>query len=101
MACATESSDFDWVCPECGSDDCEMSAWVRVNSNEVCDGEGPGEQYWCPRCEDHPRRLVQRRDFKNGCGETTHPRMSQALAVETVDLRDVRALDFFARWPYP
>ena len=63
MTYATENSEFDWVCPECGSDGCEMTAWVHVNSNEICDGEGPGEQYWCPQCADHPRRLVQRKHF--------------------------------------
>ena len=63
MTYATENSEFDWVCPECGSDDCEMTAWVHVNSNEVCDGEGPGERYWCPRCENHPRRLIERKNF--------------------------------------
>jgi hypothetical protein len=58
MLASVENREFDWVCPECGSDDCEMTAWVHVNSNEICDGEGPGERYWCPTCEDHPRRLV-------------------------------------------
>ena len=51
MTFAPESSEFDWVCPDCGSDEVEMTAWVHVNSNEICEGEGPGEQYWCPRCE--------------------------------------------------
>ena len=60
MACAIEKSDFDWVCPDCGGDDCEMSAWVHVNTGEVCEGEGPGDEYWCPQCEAHPHRLVQR-----------------------------------------
>ncbi len=98
--CAAQNSEFDWVCPECGSDECEMTAWVHVNSNEICDGEGPGEQYWCPRCEDHPRRLVQRRDFENGCGESKNPPMSLRMAIETMDPRDVRTLDLLAKWPY-
>ena len=76
---SSENHDFDWVCPECGSDECEMTAWVRVNSNEICDGEGPGEQYWCPRCEDHPRHLVQRRDFENGRGESKKPPIARGL----------------------
>ena len=63
MLASVENREFDWVCPKCGSDDCEMTAWVHVNSNEICDGEGPGERYWCPDCEDHPRRLVQRKDL--------------------------------------
>jgi len=71
--CAPENSEFDWVCPECGSDECEMTAWVHVNSNEVCDGEGPGEQYWCPQCEDHPRRLVQRKHFYNARQKRSGP----------------------------
>ena len=57
-----------------------MTAWVHVNSNEICDGEGPGEQYWCPECEDHPRRLVLRRDFENGRGESKNPPISRVWA---------------------
>ena len=26
---SSENHDFDWVCPECGSDECEMTAWAR------------------------------------------------------------------------
>ena len=63
MASATDTGDLDWVCPQCRSHHCEMTAWVHVNSNEISDGEGPGEQYWCPQCADHPRRLVQRKHF--------------------------------------
>jgi hypothetical protein len=66
MLASVENREFDWVCPECGSDECEMTAWVHVNSNEICDGEGPGERYWCPTCEDHPRRLVERKDLGSG-----------------------------------
>jgi hypothetical protein len=71
MLASVENRELDWVCPECGSDECEMTAWVHVNSNEICDGEGPGERHWCPTCEDHPRRLVQRKDFDGAARGTS------------------------------
>ena len=48
MLASVDNSEFDWVCPECGSDECEMTAWIRVNSNEICDGEGPGRAVLVP-----------------------------------------------------
>ena len=42
MASATETGDLDWVCPQCRSHHCEMTAWVHVNTNEVCGGVGGG-----------------------------------------------------------
>ena len=59
-----------------------------------------GERYWCPECEDHPRRLVLRRDFENGRGESENPPISWRLAPPAVDPRDARTLDLLAKWPY-
>ena len=97
---SSENHELDWVCPACGSDDCEMTGWVHVNSNEICEGEGPGERYWCPECQDHPRRLVQRRDFESGCSVTENPSMSAGVAVEMAEPGELRTLDLLAKWPY-
>ena len=69
MFASVENREFDWVFPECGSDECEMTAWVHVNSYKICDGEGPGERCRCPCCEEHPHRLIQRKDFSIGDSE--------------------------------
>lgn len=52
--------DSTWVCAECGSDQCEETAWVTVNTGEERGrgSEGPMLSIWCPTCETHGTELV-------------------------------------------
>lgn len=38
-------------CPKCGSADCQMLAWVRVNGSDlVPDADPPSDEVYCPTC---------------------------------------------------
>jgi len=38
--------------------------------------------------------------FENGCSETKKLPISEGLAVEIVNRREVRTVDLLAKWPY-
>lgn len=44
-----------YKCPECGSVECEITAWVKANGEVVVStwNEGPNDEAWCPSCEKH------------------------------------------------
>jgi hypothetical protein len=42
-----------YVCKECGSEDVEETAWVKVNGKKVVGGDGPSDEVWCPICQFH------------------------------------------------
>lgn len=45
-----------FLCPECESEQIQHSAWVDTNRNEIVDGEGPTDRYYCPDCDDTFKR---------------------------------------------
>lgn len=47
-----------WVCPDCGSDEIEAFAWVRLNGERVVNWD-ENSGYWCPACERHYREICQ------------------------------------------
>lgn len=45
-----------WLCSNCGSDNIDIKAWVRANTNEILDGttDGDGEEHgFCNDCEEN------------------------------------------------
>jgi hypothetical protein len=45
------SRDETQLCPKCGSVDCQMLAWVRVNGSDlVPDADPPSDEVYCPKC---------------------------------------------------
>lgn len=44
-----------FVCPECGCQNVECTAWINANTDEIMNSgaDGPLDDYWCPVCEDH------------------------------------------------
>jgi len=55
---SAEASEARWVCPVCGSDAVEALAWVNVNTEAVVSWD-ECSTYWCPRCEEHHKRICQ------------------------------------------
>lgn len=61
-----------WVCLECGSDNVEESAWLKVNTHEVVSHgiDGPIDHFWCKNCDDvldtdgQVKGLVRKEDYK-------------------------------------
>lgn len=50
--CTKEKTQDSYLaCPECGCTDVEITAWVCANTDKISDGDGPGDQAWCPQCE--------------------------------------------------
>jgi Zn finger protein HypA/HybF involved in hydrogenase expression len=55
-----ENKEYIWVCPNCGSREIEIRAWVQMNAKTLdspypmwVEAQGNPEDYWCPECEDH------------------------------------------------
>ncbi len=43
-----------WKCAICGCEEVESASWVKLNTNEITDDFGDGDDYnWCPKCEEH------------------------------------------------
>jgi hypothetical protein len=55
-----------WVCPTCGSDDVEETAWRKINTSEVTSSgaDGPLDKFFCNRCNGDISRVVPIGDFK-------------------------------------
>lgn len=48
------------VCEECGSDQIEEKAWVKVNGKKyVSDFCFDSEDMWCPVCEEHTNHVTK------------------------------------------
>lgn len=54
--------DVVYFCLTCGSLDVEAEYWVHLNKWEPRDASG--DQWWCPRCQDHDRHggIAERED---------------------------------------
>lgn len=52
-----------WVCPECGSEDVQESAWLEVNTGKVISAglDGPRDRFWCEGCESELKGLVEKK----------------------------------------
>lgn len=48
----SETTEVRWRCRECGSDEIEGLAWVRLK-DETVETWDENSRYWCPRCEEH------------------------------------------------
>lgn len=60
-------SPYDWVCPDCGSDQVQDQMWVLLNTDEIlnsCDS-----YRWCSNCDNEgddgeKKYLTQRKDYE-------------------------------------
>jgi len=47
------------VCPDCGSRDAQVTAWIDANTSQIMDDEGPLGGAWCPVCETDDHHLTE------------------------------------------
>ncbi len=50
------------VCPECGSEDVEFSAWVHCDTGVVSGPTGDKSDTWCNNCQEH-NGLENKKDY--------------------------------------
>jgi len=61
VAVRSTGSGFDFVCPECGSDEVQQSMWVNWNTQEIMDTTGHDD--WCDNCGDNIKSAIPSGDF--------------------------------------